>query len=83
MVTRFSDGDKMWRCKGRLGNANLPYYTKYPALLPKHHHLTALIIRDAHVRVMHNGVKETLTQVRSKYWVIQGRQIVRQICWSV
>ena len=75
----FSDGDKIWRCKGRLGNANLPYCTKYPALLPKHHHLTVLIIRDAHVRVMHNGVKETLTQVRSKYWVIQGRQIVRQV----
>jgi len=75
----FSDSDKMWRCKGRLGNANLPYNTKYPALLPKHHHLTVLIIRDAHARVMHNGVKETLTQVRSRYWVLQGRQIVRQI----
>ena len=75
----FSDSDKMWRCKGRLGNANLPYNTKYPALLPKHHHLTVLIIRDAHARFMHNGVKETLTQVRSRYWVLQGRQMVRQI----
>ena len=75
----FLDDSKLWRCKGRLGNANLPFCTKYPALLPKHHYLTGLIIVDAHVHVMHNGIKETLTQVRSKYWIIQGRQIVRQI----
>ena len=34
--------DGIWRCKGRLNNSDLPYNTKYPALLPKDHHLTLL-----------------------------------------
>ena len=28
---------------------------------------------------MHNGVRETLTQVRSKYWITKGRQVVKKI----
>ena len=28
---------------------------------------------------MHGGVKETLTEIRSKYWVVRGRQFVRKI----
>ena len=39
--------DKVWRCKGRLGNADLPYQAKYPILLHKSHHLSLLIVRDA------------------------------------
>ena len=71
--------DKVWRCKGRLGNADLPYQAKYPILLHKSHHLSLLIVRDAHNRVMHNGVKETLTEIRSKYWIIRGRQLGRMV----
>jgi len=74
----FLDG-RIWRCKGRLEKAELPYSTRHPTLLPKHHHLTSLIIRESHERVMHNGIKETLAEVRSKYWIIRGRQIVRQV----
>ena len=28
---------------------------------------------------MHNGVRETLTQLRQKYWVPRGRQFVRSL----
>ena len=69
----------VWRCRGRISNANIPYSTKHPALLCKLHHFTLLIVRDAHERVAHNGVKETLTEIRSKFWIIRGRQFVRQI----
>ena len=71
--------DGVWRCKGRLGNADIPYTAKYPILLHKGHHLAILIIRDAHQRVKHNGVKETLTEIRAKYWIIRGRQLVRTV----
>ena len=69
----------VWRCKGRLGNADIPYSARYPVLLHKRHHLTLLIIRDAHQRVMHNGVKETLTEIRSRFWIVRGRQLVRTV----
>ena len=26
---------------------------------------------------MHNGVKETLTELRSQYWLVRGRQFIR------
>ena len=69
----------MWYCKGRLDNADIPQTVKHPALLNKEHYLTTLIMQDAHNRVIHNGVKETLTQLRLKYWLIRGRQFVRKI----
>ena len=28
---------------------------------------------------MHNGVKETLTEIRSAYWLLRGRQFVRKV----
>ena len=69
----------VWYCKSRLNNADIPQTAKYPALLNKEHHLTLLITWDAHSRVMHNGVKETLTELCSKYWIIKGRQFVKRI----
>ena len=74
----FLEGE-VWRCRGRLGNSDIPYTAKHPILLTKSHHLAVLIVQDAHERVMHNGVKETLTEIRSKYWIIKGRQFVRQV----
>jgi len=32
--------------------------------LTKYHYLAILIVRDAHEKVKHNGVKETLTEIR-------------------
>ena len=37
------------------------------------------MVRDAHIRVCHNGVKETLTELRSRYWVVKGRSITRSL----
>ena len=53
-----------------------------PILLDKDHYLTRLIVTDAHVRVIHNGVKETLTELRSEYWLVKGRQLVRKLIHS-
>ena len=55
---------KVWRCGGRLGNAELPLESKYTILLPREHRYTRLVVLKAHNRVIHNGVKETLTEVR-------------------
>ena len=75
----FLDDESLWRCKGRLGNANIPYATKYPVLLPRKHPVTTLIIQEAHCRVQHNGVKETLTEIRRKFWIVKARSLVRSL----
>ena len=73
----FQDSRGIWRCRGRLKNADLPSDTKHPIILPGKHYFTELIIRRGHERVYHNGVKETLTEVRSRYWILRGRAAVR------
>ena len=75
----FLDHKGIWRCGGRLDNADFQYATKHPIFLSKHHRLVALIVRSAHEKVSHNGVKDTLTQIRAKYWIVQGRSLVKSI----
>ena len=75
----FRDDNKLWRCGGRLQNANLPLSTIHPILLDRSHHLTVLFIRQAHERVMHGGIKATLTELRSRFWVVKGRSTVQQV----
>ena len=74
----FKDSDGVWRCGGRLGNSEVPLETKHPVFLDKNHHLTSLIVRDCHTRVKHGGVKATLTELRSRYWIVKGRNLVRK-----
>lgn len=69
----------IWRCGGRIANADVPCSTLYPMLLHKDHHLTRLFVLHTHQRVFHNGVKETLTELRSRFWIPKGRSIVKQI----
>lgn len=75
----FQDEEGVWRCKGRLSNAEVPYAVKHPILLPKAHPLTTLIVRRAHERVCHNGVKETLTETRRRFWIPRGRSLTKYI----
>ena len=75
----FKDKLGLWRCGGRLQNANLPYSTKHPILLPTKHRLTQLIIMRAHERVFHNGTKDTLNEIRSSYWIVKGQSVVRGV----
>ena len=55
------------RCFGRLNNSSLPLETKNPILLPKKHYFTQLIIWYCHCKVLHNGTKETLQELRSRF----------------
>ena len=72
------DMNGILRCKGRLCNFPLPETATFPAWLPCDHHITKLIIRDCHHKVMHNGVRETLTELRSRFWLTKGRQVIRK-----
>ena len=70
------DVNGILRCKGRLCNSSLSETAKFPAWLPCDHHITRLIIRDCHYRVMHNRVTKTLTELRYRFWLNKGRQVI-------
>jgi len=71
----FLEAAGMWKYGGRLSNADIPYSAKHPILLHRDHHLTSLIVKSAHERVLHDGLKETPTELRSRYWIVRGRSL--------
>lgn len=74
----FQDKYGVIRCKGRLENSPMAEETKFPILLPQQGKLTELIVRKMHRNVLHNGVRETLTELHQKFWIPKGRQ---QVCY--
>ena len=80
----FCDENGLWRCGGRLVNADMNYDTKHPYLIPKDTHFARLLVINSHWEVMHNDVKETLNNLRSAFWIPRCRNFIRKIihkCW--
>jgi hypothetical protein len=75
----YLDDDQLLRCKGRLNNASLNPGSKNPILLPSKSPFVELLIRDVHDQVKHSGVRDTLTTIRERYWVIRGREATKRI----
>ena len=70
--------DGIIKCKGRLNNALLPVNTRNPILLPAKHEFTWLLIKQSHESVKHGGIRDTLTTLRERYWVLRGREAVKK-----
>ena len=75
----FLDKDGLLRVDGRLRLAkDLPYDTRHPVILPKKHPVTRLVIIDAHEKLGHRmGAEHLLTELRSRFWIVKGRLMVR------
>ena len=67
------------RCEGGLVNSDLDLDARRPYILPTRHLLTKLIIRESLEGLHHSGVRATLAELRSKYWVPNRRQEVKGI----
>ena len=67
----FTDHQGIMRCTGHLAKTELPTSIKHPILLEKDYHITSLIIEDSHKRVMHGGVKSTMTELGARFWIVQ------------
>ena len=64
-------------CQGRLQNIALPDESKFPIMSPHDSRFTRLLIAECHKHTRHGGVNTTLAEVRSKFWVLKGRQAVK------
>lgn len=77
-----ADENGILRCKGRLSNSDLQYSARFPIIFDTAHYLPTLIVWSCHRRVMHRRVKETLTEFRSKFWLVRGRNFVRKLIFN-
>jgi hypothetical protein len=76
----FVDQDGIVRANGRLKESNLfTYEQKHPAILPKNHKVSELIVQQAHKDVFHAGYARVVAEVRKKYWIVGVRGIARRI----
>ncbi len=67
----YLDDDGIIRVGGRLRRAGFPLEIKHPAILPRKHHITELLIRHCHELVEHQGRGMTTNEIRSHgFWII-------------
>ena len=67
------------KVKGRIEHSTLGSDSKHPILLPPKHPFVDRIISDTHARVKHSRIRNTLTTIRERFWVLRGRQAVKQV----
>ena len=75
----FFNNQNILLCGGRIKFSNLPENSKNPIFLPKQSHFSHLIILFSHVQIKHGGIKDTISQARSQYWIISITQLVKSI----
>lgn len=64
-LSPFVDDHDILRVGGRLSQAQLHHFVKHPAVLPKGHHVSHLLIKHFHERVHHQGRGMTMNEIRS------------------
>ena len=75
----YKDEHNLLRSKTRLSEANdIIKDIKFPIVLPNDNHITKIIILDAHEDVLHR-VESILNRVRIRFWIIRGRQTVKEV----
>ena len=56
----FVDDDGIIRVGGRIANSTLPWKLKHPAIMPKKHRVSSLLIRHFHEKIQNGGRAATL-----------------------
>ncbi|XP_055714258.1 uncharacterized protein LOC129808506 [Phlebotomus papatasi] len=74
----FLDRDGIIRVGGRLKNADEPFSTRHPVLLPRSL-LTYRIVRHEHSKQLHAPPTLLLASVRQKFWPIAGRNLAKRV----
>ena len=67
------------RSYSRLKNANIPFDTKAPVFIDRSHKLAEVIVYYCHLKVLHRGIKQTLTELRSVFWITRGRNLIKKL----
>ena len=78
-LSPFLDEDGVLRVYTRFLEGDFPFEYKYPAVLPKDHHVTQLKIMETHKLLGHQGKKAVLNYLRRRFWVVQASSAVDSV----
>ncbi|XP_057371754.1 uncharacterized protein LOC130692639 [Daphnia carinata] len=73
------DEQHLIRVGGRIGQAPVDYVTRHPVILPPEERITRLIVWDAHIRNYHIKADRLLCELRTMYWIVSGRRVMKSI----
>ena len=76
--------DGVIRVGGRIRHArhlnhSVDYNAMHPMVLPKEHPISGIIVRYYHEALGHAGREHVLSAIRQRFWIVQGRALVRQV----
>ena len=74
----YLDDQGLLRVGGRISNAHVPFSAKHQ-IIPGKCHVAMLIIRQEHETCAHMGREYVLAAVRQKFWITNGRIIVKKV----
>ncbi|XP_030834878.1 uncharacterized protein LOC105444169 [Strongylocentrotus purpuratus] len=69
--------DGLLRVGGRLGRAHIPDTAKHQVILPRRHHVSALLVWHIHEKVGHQGQNHVLAELKQYYWILGAGVLVR------
>jgi hypothetical protein len=75
----FIDPEGVLRVGGRLKNSTVSFNQRFPIILSAEDPVTKLIIIHEHQKLLHAGAQNTLASLRLRFWVLNGRNVVRLI----
>lgn len=75
----FLDNNNILRVGGRLSHSELNFETKHPALLPRNHRLTELIIQTVHNENFHPGLQTLQYLILQNFWILSPRRAIRHV----
>lgn len=75
----FLDSNGIMRVRGRIQQSDETYNVKHPIILPSDHHIAKLIVVEAHENTLHGGPQLTLNYLRSKYWIVNAKGLIRNL----
>ncbi|XP_011264425.1 uncharacterized protein LOC105256311 [Camponotus floridanus] len=75
----FLDDNGVLRVGGRLKHAVLSQDERHPMIAPPKSWLTQLLVISCHRQTLHGGVQLTLGLLRLRFWIPQGRAIVKKL----
>ncbi|XP_063363880.1 uncharacterized protein LOC134652647 [Cydia amplana] len=78
-VNPFIDANGILRVGGRLQHSSLPYSHKHQIILPKESKVTYLIIENEHLKLLHAGQKEVLSNLSQRYYIVNGLKLVKSL----
>lgn len=71
------DEQGILRVGGRIEKSQVSESMKHPIIIPHRHHFATLLVSEAHKNTLHGGPTLMLNYLRTKYWIISAKNLVK------